>query len=162
MSNFSRFVTAIALVALGALAASGCRQAAAPAVAGESAALRQAKALIDRNASEFELAVQGAVGIDSNPERAKALGDQLRKGLESRRTEAEALEKKLTEEDKTKLREYGRQRLLPAVQALEKKLASAPAVTGAPGVPGAVEPAPGGARLDAPAAAPAAATAVGG
>lgn len=143
---------AVCLVALGL--SSGCRPAAAPTEVPESAALRQAKALIDRNASEFELAVEGAKGIDSNPERAKALGEQLRKGLEARRSEAEALEKKLTEDDKTKLREYGRKRLLPAVQALESKLASAPAATGSPGVPSAAEPAP--------AAAPAEATAVGG
>lgn len=147
MNNLKR---GLIVAALFAFFGSGCRPAPAPADATESAALRQAKALIDRNASEFELAVQGAVGIDSNPERAKALGEQLRKGLESRRSDAEALEKKLTEEDKTKLREYGRQRLLPAVQALEKKLASAPAVTGAPALPNAGE------------AAPAAATAVGG
>jgi hypothetical protein len=109
----------------------GCRPAVPAGQEGESAALRQAKALIDKNALVFEAAVAAASGVDTQPDRARELGDQLRKGLEANKAEAEALEKKLTEDDRVKLREYGRTRLAPAVVALEKKLLG-PAAQAAP------------------------------
>lgn len=121
-----RMVLTMVLLATAA-AGLGCRPAAPAGQEGESAALRQAKALIDKNAQVFEAAVAAASGVDTQPERARQLGDQLRKGLEANKTEAEALEKKLTEDDRVKLREYGRTRLAPAVVALEKKLLGAAA-----------------------------------
>ena len=73
-------------------------------------------------------------------DRARQLGDQLRKGLEANKAEAEALEKKLTEDDRVKLREYGRTRLAPAVVALEKKLLGAAAQAAPkPDLPAAVD-----------------------
>lgn len=141
---------ALALWALAPTAA-GCRPAAPVSAEGESPALRQAKALIDQNAEAFEAAVKAAAGVDSQPDKARQLGEQLRKGLEARKAEAEALEKKLTEEDRVKLREYGRSRLAPAVTALEKQLLgttapSAPqaAPAEAPGLPAAGAASPSG------------------
>ena len=111
----------LALVIVTASAA--CRS--APAVGGESAQLTRAKQLIEASAADL---AQIAATLDSADDAARrAAGEKLRRALESRRGEGETLAKQLSEEERQKLRQFGLQRLRPAVLAVEKKLGTDPA-----------------------------------
>ena len=71
---------------------------------------------------------QIAATLDSADDAARrAAGEKLRRALESRRGEGETLAKQLSEEERQKLRQFGLQRLRPAVLAVEKKLGTDPA-----------------------------------
>lgn len=94
--------------------------------AGESANLTRAKALVEDTAKDFEKLIQQSDGLEGDPARSRALGDRLRRAIESRRSEAEALAKVLTEDEKTQLQAFGKQRLAPLVQRLETKLNTLP------------------------------------
>lgn len=119
------------LVVLSCLAFAACKP--APAVeAADSPALTKAKALVEQTARDFEaLAAQAGPDVarpeTANPEQLRALGERLRRGLESHRAEGEALNKQLTDDEKQRLRAFGQRRLVPAVRALEAKLGTAAA-----------------------------------
>lgn len=101
--------------------------------AGESANLAKAKALVEASAKDFEAAADAVPAAGSNPDEARAVGARLRKAFEARRSEGEALQKLLTEDEKRKLQEFGLKRLVPAVAKLEAKLGTdKPAATPAP------------------------------
>lgn len=120
MPMIARIVVALAI------AVSACRS--AP-VGGESANLARAKQLVDATAADLDQLAARVDGADAAQKRAA--GERLRRSLESRRTDGEALQKLLTDEEKQRLREYGARKLRPAVLALEKKLGSAAAVPAA-------------------------------
>ncbi|MBI5608046.1 MAG: hypothetical protein HY902_04140 [Deltaproteobacteria bacterium] len=118
--------------------------------AGESANLTKAKALVEASAKDFETAAAAVPPAGSNPDEARAVGARLRQAFEARRSEGEALQKLLTEDEKRKLQEFGLKRLVPAVAKLEAKLgtdkpAAAPAPT-APAAPLAEPASPAAAR----------------
>lgn len=101
------------------LVAAACRS--APAAApGESAQLTRAKQLVEATAADFEQLAASLDGADDLGRRAA--GEKLRRALESRRADGEALAKQLSEEERQKLRQFGIARLRPAVLAVEKKL----------------------------------------
>ncbi len=112
-----------------ALLAVGCKTApvAAP---GESAQLTRAKQLIEATAADFEQLAATLDGADDLGRRAA--GEKLRRTLESRRAEGEALSKQLSEEERQRLRQFGVNRLRPAVIAVEKKLGTDKAEAPAP------------------------------
>ena len=89
---------------------------------GDSPALTRAKAMVDQTARDFEALTAQAQGAQTDPEQLRALGERLRRGLESHRTEGEALNKQLTDDEKQGLKAFGVRRLVPAVRALEAKL----------------------------------------
>ncbi|MBM4345970.1 MAG: hypothetical protein FJ100_21560 [Deltaproteobacteria bacterium] len=111
------FARTVLLVCSLALAA--CR-AAPPAAPGESAHLTRAKQLVEATAGDFEQLAATLHGADD--EARRAAGEKLRRALESRRAEGEALAKQLSEEERQKLRQFGVSRLRPAVLAVEKQL----------------------------------------
>jgi hypothetical protein len=93
---------------------------------GESANLARAKALVDQTAQDFEQLIRQGDGLEGDPQRSRALGERLRRAIEGRRAEGEALAKALTDDEKTRLQAYGKQRLAPLVQQLETKLNTLP------------------------------------
>ena len=93
-----------------------------PAEPGDSPALTRAKAMVDQTARDFEALAAQAQGAQADPEQLRALGERMRRGLEARRTEGEALNKQLTDDEKQRLKAFGVRRLVPAVRALEAKL----------------------------------------
>ncbi len=103
------------------------------AVPGESAQLTRAKQLVEATAADFEQLAAALDGADDAARRAA--GEKLRRTLDTRRAEGEALAKQLSEEERQKLRQFGVSRLRPAVLAVEKKLgtdkAAAPAAEAA-------------------------------
>ncbi len=127
------FATALAILAL------GCTPQPTP-EAGESANLAKAKALVEASAKDFEAAAEAVPAAGSNPDEARAVGARLRKSFEARRSEGEALQKLLSDDEKRKLQEFGMKRLVPAVAKLEAKLGT-DKPTAAPTPPPAVAPA---------------------
>ncbi len=92
---------------------------------GESANLAKAKALVEASAKDFEAAATDLPAAGANPDQARAVGVRLRKQFEARRSEGEALQKLLSDDEKRKLQEFGLKRLVPAVSKLEEKLGTA-------------------------------------
>ncbi|MSQ83375.1 MAG: hypothetical protein EXR77_10900 [Myxococcales bacterium] len=119
-----------------ALAALSCACRTAPVAVGESANLAQAKKLVGATAADMEQLAVELEGADADKKRQA--GARLRRALEVRRQEGETVQRALSEEERVKLREFGQQRLRPAVLAVERKLGLAPQASSAP----APEPAP--------------------
>ncbi len=145
--------------AAAAAPAAGADAAAAPAPAGGSENLTKAKAMVDRMADALNKMVADVEAAGNDTAKIKEIGENFKKNGEAMKTEGEALQKVLTDDEKKALEGYGREKIGPLMGKLMAAMMKAQAAQAPGGVTPTAAPAgaaPAPTAPAAPAAAPAA------